>query len=157
MEPELLELPAFTVVGYRLTAPMSEAQDVIPPFWGDLEVDGRLDHLLALIDPLAQPPGVLGVAASSMDAPDGEDLHYYAAVIHPGPTPKGLDRLDVPAATWAVFGADGDLPAAVQDTIGAIFDDWLPTSGFLPAQLPLVECYLEPPRQLVMIAITPGD
>lgn len=54
----------------------------------------------------------------------------------------GLDRLKIPSAHYAVFTHEG--PASlISQTWGAIWNDWLPTSGWAPAASPDFECYDE--------------
>ncbi|MFP8784598.1 AraC family transcriptional regulator [Planococcus plakortidis] len=53
--------------------------------------------------------------------------------IEPG---NGLDRVEVPALTWAVFTAEGEFPRVMQESWGKIVSEWLPSSGYELAEAP---------------------
>ena len=56
--------------------------------------------------------------------------------------PAGLGRMRVPAQRYAVFEHRGRI-ADIRATWGAIWQDWLPRSGFAPAPTPDFERYDE--------------
>ncbi len=68
---------------------------------------------------------------------DGEDLRYVCAaeVTKFGAVPKGLVKLTVAPATYAVFAHDGHV-ATLHQTYVAIWNDWFPASGRMPAEAP---------------------
>ena len=83
-----------------------------------------------------EPKGMLGVVANFRD----DDFDYFVAVsTTEAITPDGLAKLDVPAATWAVFEGDGH----IYDLVGRFRDEWLPSSGYIRAEydVPDIEIY----------------
>jgi AraC family transcriptional regulator len=133
---------------------MAEAMDVIPGLWENLQRDGRLDRLFSLMSPQAQPPGLLGVSATEQVG--GQDEFAYVVGVVGEPV-DGLDALHVPAATWAVFDATADSPVRIQEVITAVWTTWLPASEYQAANAPMMGTYLEPPHQLVWLAVEPRD
>lgn len=49
---------------------------------------------------------------------------------------KGLDVLEVPAYTWAVFSSQGEFPKVMQETWGKIASEWLPSSDYELVEAP---------------------
>lgn len=49
---------------------------------------------------------------------------------------NGLDRVEVPALTWAVFTAEGEFPRVMQETWGKIVSEWLPSSDYELVEAP---------------------
>lgn len=55
--------------------------------------------------------------------------------------PEGcVDRV-TRAGTWAIFESRGPLPEGIQETIGRIYGEWFPTSGYEHAGGPELEVY----------------
>jgi AraC family transcriptional regulator len=54
--------------------------------------------------------------------------------------PKGLQSVQVPAHEYAVFVHRGHV-AGIRDTISAIWNKWLPASGYRAAEAPTLERY----------------
>ena len=41
-----------------------------------------------------------------------------------------LEKVPVPAYTWAVFPNEGAFPSTLQNTMASVYAEWLPTSGY---------------------------
>jgi len=130
MQPKIVPQPPLRLVGLQIrTRPMSPE---IPALWP------RFVARIAEIGPVLEPRTTYGAMASPADAHDV--LLYLAAVpVAPAaPVPAGMTALDVPAGDHAVF------QFAFKD-IGSvypfIFETWLPASGFVKADAPLLERY----------------
>jgi len=41
-----------------------------------------------------------------------------------------LDKVEIPACTWAVFPNEGPFPSTLQNTIAKIYSEWLPSSNY---------------------------
>lgn len=137
MEYQIIQKSAFRIVGFRTSIPADQEESFrcVPKFWE--ETGGRLGELIPLMDP--QFPGVLGVCI--MD----EESFYYIAVASNAPAPEGGYEWTVPAATWAVFSGQGQLPAAIQALQQRVVSEWLPDSGYEWAQAPDIEVYQTAP------------
>lgn len=64
-----------------------------------------------------------------------------------------MEEFSYPAATWAVFEANGELPSATQKVYKQFYTEWLPNSGYELADLPVIECYKQENSQEVWIAV----
>jgi AraC family transcriptional regulator len=76
------------------------------------------------------------------NTPDGEGFDYMAAVAvseAAADLPAGLTTYHVPAQRYAVFPHEGTL-ATLCETIDAVFNRWLPASGYAVTNTPT---YLE--------------
>jgi len=47
-----------------------------------------------------------------------------------------LDKVPVPACTWAVFPNEGPFPATLQNTMARVYAEWLPVSNYEVIDLP---------------------
>lgn len=133
----LLEKEAFTVVGKKkvVTNKNGENFKIVPEFCYQCNIDGTCETLEKLgVDEM----GVMGICANFK--PDCFD-YFMAATYRGGPIPEGLETLEIPALTWAVFEGVGPLPDAIQDVWKRIFSEWFPTSEYEHADGPELEVY----------------
>jgi AraC family transcriptional regulator len=152
--------PAFVISGVKSTFPVSESFSRIPKIWQGAALDGTMDSLYALWSRADQrPAGILGITSKHLD--DEGMMDYFLAVTTfvdaPDAAltgfPEDLESFKFPAVSWAVFEANGALPAAMSQCYRQFTQDWLPTSGFIAAPLPVVECYLAENRQEVWFPV----
>lgn len=136
MNYRVQEMEGFRVVGIKesVTTVNGENYKIIPQMWADLSRE-TCEQILALSD--REPDGILGVCADM----DGELFDYWIAAATSKPCPEGLQALEIPACTWAIFEATGPLPGAMQELYGRIYTEWLPTSGYEHAPAPEIEWY----------------
>lgn len=81
-----------------------------------------------------EPRGVLAVSDDlDPDRAEGTELTYLHGVATAptsdldSPKPDGLDTIDVPAGTWAVFRTEGPHPQALQEAWAATATTWFPS------------------------------
>lgn len=144
LESKIIEKPDLHVVG--LEAPFIHAMSpdannaaVIGPLWDRFigcagEVRGRIGHdMVGII--YGRPPAERG---------HRDELQYIAGVpVHSvQPLPAGMVAHTVPAGTFAVFIHRGPIRNIAQ-TVGAIYQQWLPGSTWRHAQIADVEWYGE--------------
>lgn len=136
MNYRIVEKEGFTVIGMKEFTTTLDGENFknIPKMWENLPKEKCME-ILALSD--GEPGGVLGVCADMYN--DGFD--YWIAAASTKPCPKGLESLDIPACTWAVFETTGPLPGAIQELFPRIFSEWLPTSGYEHGAAPEIEWY----------------
>lgn len=134
---KLVEKEAFTVVGKRIpvTCKNGENFEIIPKFCHQCAVDGTCEALEKLcVDEM----GVMGICANEQN----DCFDYYMAVTHAeGIIPAGMETLEIPKLTWAVFESVGSMPNAIQDIWKRIFSEWFPTSEYEHAAAPELEVY----------------
>ncbi|QQK79036.1 AraC family transcriptional regulator [Salicibibacter cibi] len=84
-----------------------------------------------------EPTGLLSVSANfTEDRSKKGQLDYYLAAATTKQASANLERLDIPALTWAVFTVEGTFPDALQDVWGRIFSEWFPSSDYELAEGP---------------------
>ncbi|MDP2775341.1 MAG: AraC family transcriptional regulator [Nocardioides sp.] len=126
MDTRITDLPAIRLVGHATRVPLvhdgvnphiAAHVATIPP--------GETARLKALND--TEPSGVLAVSDDlDPDRAEGTELTYLHGVATTG-RPEGLDTIEVPAGTWAVFGTEGPHPAALQEAWAATATEWFPS------------------------------
>ncbi len=130
MEPKIVPQPPLRLVGLQIrTRPMSPE---IPALWPRFVA--RMQEIAGAVEPRT----TYG-AMSPLPGVEGGQLYLAAVPVAPGaPVPAGMVAVDVPAGDHAVF------EFAFKD-IGSvypfIFETWLPASGLVQGDTPLLERY----------------
>ena len=126
---------AFNVVGVKKAFRNDSEENLIPNFWRDLPQE-TYDKIIKQAG--EEPRGLLGLCANF----DGEhQFDYYIAVSTKNSDVEGLDRIQIPEATWAIFEAEGQL----LELVNRIWKEWFPSSGYRRADnsVPDVEVYFD--------------
>jgi AraC family transcriptional regulator len=126
MDTRIVDLPGVRLVGHArrvrlvhegVNPQIAEHVAAIPA-----EETARLK---ALND--TEPRGVLAVSDDlDPDRVEGTELSYLHGVATSA-DPGGLDAIEVPAGSWAVFRTEGPHPSALQETWAATATDWFPS------------------------------
>lgn len=152
MNYQIKQYPAFSVAGISHPMPTSEVYQRVPKIWEDFCQNGDMkrmyEEVLSKTD--YHPSGFLGIAMGG-DWGKSAEMDYIVGVTNfvdvPGaprlPAPDWLHEFQLPAATWVVFQAEGELPESVQNIHKRFYSEWLVNSGYGLADLPCIECYLE--------------
>jgi AraC family transcriptional regulator len=127
--PLIVEEGKLLFVGRAEHVPFDRRQDIAGQ-WGRF-MSGTY-HEIEHVD--ASPP--VGVVAKF--AEDGIEYLCAAMVTSFGSAPNGCSKLTVPSATYAVFKHEAHV-AKIGETYRAIWDDWFPASGHVPADAPALE------------------
>ena len=146
LEPTLIDLPAFAVVGLsaRFIAAMSpDATNltVIPPLWMALG-QRRAEVLASGHAPRPNESWGLCRCLPPDDRSREDELEYLAGVRIDGPValPGGFARWDVPATRYARFTHRGPI-ATFGETLGYVYGSWFPRSDFEPSFAMEAELY----------------
>lgn len=126
----IVEKDAFQIAGFkkRVTLQFEGMNPQIEELAQKLTPE-VVSELKSLCD--IEPTGIINVSANFSDRTiEGSALDQYVGVATTRSVPKGYDCLQVKAHTWAVFGALGAFPHALQETWGKIYSEWNPTSGY---------------------------
>ena len=136
MNYRIEERESFTVVGIKEFTTTIDGENLknIPKMWTNLSKEKCME-IFELSN--MEPTGVLGICADMYN--DGFD--YWIAAATTKPCPEGLQALNIPACTWAIFDVTGPMPGAIQEMFVRIFSEWLPTSGYEHAFAPEIEWY----------------
>lgn len=105
----------------------------IPAFWEKCHKDGTVRYL----SENCKKDGVLGENIVGMCMEDStvvKDFPYLIGAEYAGgDVPDGYTLKDIPAATWIVFDATGEVPDAIQQLWHRIFADFFPSSDYKPS------------------------
>ncbi|MFD2670411.1 AraC family transcriptional regulator [Marinicrinis sediminis] len=159
MNYQIESYPAFKVMGISQKIETSKAFEVVPGIWEQAWKDGTMQRFIDHF-PNYRPAGFLGIAAGGQWG-DSEHMQYIIGVTSDMdvegckhvPAMEGMEEFEYPAATWAIFEANGELPDATQKVYKQFYSEWLPNSGYELADLPVIECYLLENEQEVWIAV----
>lgn len=126
MDTRIVDLPAVRLVGHARRVPLVHhgVNPAIAEHIASIPIEETI-RLKALND--TEPSGVLAVSDGlDPDRAEGSELTYLHGVATTA-RPEGLDTIDVPAGTWAVFRTEGPYPAALQDAWSATATEWFPS------------------------------
>ena len=126
MDTRITDLPAVRLVGHATRVPLVHQGEnpAIAEHVRSIPVEETV-RLKALND--TEPTGVLAVSDDlDPDRAEGTELTYLHGVATTAPA-DGLDAIEVPAGTWAVFRTEGPHPAALQDAWAATATEWFPS------------------------------
>ena len=130
MDTRIVNHPAFRLVGHAARVPLIH-QGVNPHIQRHVAALPHEEHLRLKAMSNTEPAGLLAVSDDlDPDRTEGSELTYLhgVAVTHDAPTPDGLDTIDVPEGTWAVFRSTGPYPDALQQTWAATATEWFPSN-----------------------------
>lgn len=136
MNVRFVDKEAFKVHGMKRAFTCENGQNMreIPKFWQEVMSNGSLDTLLEACD---DEMGVMGICGEMR----GSNFDYWIAGPCGKGVPAGMETLEIPATSWAVFESIGPMPDAIQAVWGRIFSEWLPNSGYEHAKGPELEVY----------------
>ncbi len=141
MNYRIEQKPAFRVVGLAGTFANAKQQQnkTVPEFWQEHDKD--IPALLALEGNTVTGAHLLGVC---YDGQNDGTFRYMIGIGNDGvATPAGMEELQIPASTWAVFESVGPMPKAIQAVWQRIMGEFLPNSDFQHAGTPDFELYYD--------------
>ena len=145
MNYRMEEVDAFSIVGVQSRVDTTNAFAIVPGLWENAAKEGLFGKLWDIRKADHPLRGILGVCADG-DHGKNEEFHYIMSIVSEQSPPDGMVIRDFPAATWAVFEADGG-PGGIPEIWKRLYTEWVPSSGYELAYLPAIECYLPPEEQ----------
>lgn len=134
MRYRIVEKKAFRIVGRKARVPL--VQEGLNEA-ATAHVESLDEQTIVRLKELTggEPEGILSAAVYLTDGrEDGAEADYWIGVVSsPGVAVEGLDgldRLDVPAGTWAVFDNHGPYPSALQELWRDVFTQWFPSNAY---------------------------
>ena len=126
MDTRIVDLPALRLVGHARRVPL--VHHGVNPAIADHVASIPPEETIRLKEfNDTEPTGVLAVSDDlDPDRAEGSELTYLHGVATTG-RPEGLDVIEVPAGTWAVFRTEGPHPAALQEAWSATATEWFPS------------------------------
>lgn len=99
----------------------------ISGFWEECTADGSIRKLVGYIPKEPRLKGLLGICYS--EETEGLEFPYGIGVEYDGrEVEKGLEIVEIPAHTYAVFLCKGRMPDAFRETYGRIVSEFFPQS-----------------------------
>ncbi|MFE0591637.1 GyrI-like domain-containing protein [Micromonospora echinospora] len=145
MDTRIVDRPAFRLVGHAARVPLIH-EGVNPHIQRHVTSIPQEEHLRLKAMSNTEPAGILQVSDDlDADAAEGTELTYLHGVAVTGdtPAPDGLDAIEVPAGTWAIFRSSGPYPSALQQTWAATATEWFPSNRWRLRPGPSIVAILE--------------
>lgn len=150
MDYSIREQKPFRAIGRKLRTSMENEQNLrdIPAFWAEACQNGTMKQLAEICMEEARegerqrPLGIMGVCVVPKTR-DALTFDYYIALASDRPAPAGMEEIEFPGATYAVFECTGPLPDSLQDLTRRIYTEWLPNSGYEFGDAPDIELYAD--------------
>ncbi|MEW2587200.1 AraC family transcriptional regulator [Streptomyces virginiae] len=131
MRYRIVEKDSFRVVGRKATVPLVHEglNEAASAHVESLDA-AAIVRMKALVG--GEPEGILSAVVHLTDSrEEGAEVDYWVGVaVRPGAAAEGLDALDVPAGTWAVFDNRGPYPSALQELWRDVFTQWFPSNPY---------------------------
>lgn len=131
MDYRIEEKPYFQIAGIKKRVPIrfEGVNPEIEAMWQSLD-ETKIRELKQLSD--TEPSGIIQASTNFDEGRMDEkgELDHYIGVATTDDAPKNWERLEVPAASWAVFSVTGRFPEAMQDTWGRIYSEWFPSVNY---------------------------
>lgn len=138
MDYRIIQKEAFKVIGKarKVSTKNGENLKQIPEFWCQCNSDGTSEKICSINN----EQNILGIC---MDFEYGKEEFSYMIAIEDvnNVQDSGLEKREIPAATWAIFTSVGPIPQSIQKVWERIFQEWFPSTGFEHANAPELEVY----------------
>ncbi|MFJ9808142.1 GyrI-like domain-containing protein [Streptomyces sp. NPDC101158] len=131
MRYRIVEKDAFRVAGRKARVPLvHEGVNAAAAAHVESLDEQAIVRMKELAD--GEPEGVLSAVVHLTDSrEEGAEVDYWIGVVTGAGGPvEGLDSLDVPAGTWAVFDNHGPYPIALQELWRDVFTQWFPSNPY---------------------------
>lgn len=142
---------SFQMIGFKKEIPMDRGYELCPKFWEEISAQ-HLDRLwqgkraeTELDRAIVQcSVGMFGVCIDNQEKPD-TFTYMIAGPYYDGRTvPEGLDVVEIPAASWAMFRSIGPLSDTFHTLNTQIFQEWLPGNNEYDLAFPINLEYYAP-------------
>lgn len=135
MKCRIEKKPPFRVMGIKKSFRNDSIENLVPYFWRDLPQESY-ERIIKQSN--TSPKGMLGICA---DFDNEHTFDYYIAVATTNDKVEGLDYIDIPETTWAIFEAEGPL----MELVDRIWKEWFPSSGYRRGDntIPDIEVYFD--------------
>jgi AraC family transcriptional regulator len=143
MDTRIVDRPAFRLVGHAARVPLIH-RGINPHIQQHIAALPMAEHQRLKALGNTEPVGLLQVSDGvDPDATEGSELTYLHGVAIIGATPDGLDTIEVPAGTWAIFRTTGPHPETLQQAWAATATEWFPSNPWRLRPGPSIVTMLE--------------
>lgn len=138
MEFRIVDMPAFNLVGVTKRVPMQFEgvnQEIVKLAQSITEEQRKEMHALKNMEPYRVVNASYDADANFLKE-EGYLTHLIGVLTTEEQVSDQLDKVPVPACTWAVFPNEGPFPSTLQTTMARIYAEWLPSSDYEVINLP---------------------
>ena len=104
-------------------------QTEIPAFWQECKTDGTIEKICMGIPKASALPGLLGICFSEEITEEGFP-YGIGAEYTGGSVADGLEIVEIPAYTYAVFTVKGKMPDAFRETYRRVYTEFFQQSDY---------------------------
>ncbi|QKS70321.1 AraC family transcriptional regulator [Paenalkalicoccus suaedae] len=132
MKYKIVQKDAFAIVGVKKRVPIQfeGVNKEIEELAGNI-TDAQYEKMDEIAD--LEPHQVMNASYQFDDGRSEEKGyldHMIGVLTTQSDAVEGLERLEIPAHTWAIFSSKGAFPKTMQDTWAKIASEWLPASDY---------------------------
>ena len=138
MECKIVEKPAFYLAGVSRRVPMQfeGVNSAIVELAMSITEEQRAEmHALQNLEPRRVVNASYNADAKFLKE-EGDLTHLIGVLTTEEAVSVRLEKIPVPACTWAVFPNEGPFPETLQTTMARIYAEWLPASDYEVLELP---------------------
>lgn len=132
MEYKIVEQPEFYLAGVSQRVPMQfeGVNQAIVQLAQSITPEQRAEmHALQNLEPKQIVNASYNADAAFLKE-EGQLTHLIGVLTTDGSPSQLLEKVKVPASTWAVFPNEGPFPTTMQETHANIYAQWLPSSDY---------------------------
>jgi AraC family transcriptional regulator len=132
MKFRIEDKPAFHLVGVKKRVPMQFKginQDIVKLAESITDEQKEEMHALQNIEPYEVVNASYEADADFLKE-EGELTHMIGVLTTKNQVSDRLEKVTVPACTWAVFPNEGPFPSTLQETMAKVYSEWLPSSNY---------------------------
>lgn len=127
MDYRIVDMPAFRLAGVVARVPMQfEGENAAIAELARSITCGQRAEMHRLMD--MEPRRVINASWNSdtdFQEESGELTHLIGVATMSTEAAEGLDLVEIPALTWAIFSSDGPYPQDMQQTTARVYGEWL--------------------------------
>jgi AraC family transcriptional regulator len=138
--PRITEGRPMLLAGIRQHHAFAAAVNTIPPQWEAFRQLGPIPGAIVAEPTATHGPMSYGVVCGNDVATQTFEYMCAIEVADFASLPADLGRIRILTQQYAVFTHTGHI-AGIQTTWNSIWNEWLPASGYLPADVPDFEVY----------------
>ena len=132
MEFKIVDMPAFNLVGVTKRVPMQFEgvnNEIVKLAESITDEQKKEMHALQNIDPYEIINASYDADANFLKE-EGYLTHMIGVLTTEDKVSDQLEKIPVPACTWAVFPNEGPFPSTLQQTMAKVYSEWLPSSDY---------------------------
>ncbi|BAC12678.1 transcriptional regulator (AraC/XylS family) [Oceanobacillus iheyensis HTE831] len=138
MDVRIVEKPAFNLVGVTKRVPMQFEgvnNEIVKLAQSITDAQQEEMHSLQNIEPYEVVNASYDADANFLKE-EGDLTHLIGVLTTLDQVSDRLEKVSIPACTWAVFPNEGPFPDTLQQTMARTYSEWFPTSDYEVIEAP---------------------